>query len=74
VDDGKLYLERYGKGSLGNGWYSFDHKGVHFTALVNVVQLEGMGKLGQTQLDWLKQDLASLKNSTPVVVFAHIPL
>ena len=47
VDDGKLYLERYGKGTKGNGWYSFDHKGVHFIGLVNVVQLEGMGKLGQ---------------------------
>lgn len=74
VDDGKLYLDRYGKGSQGNGWYSFDHKGVHFIALVNVVQLEGMGKLGQAQLDWLKQDLEALKSSTPIVVFAHIPL
>ena len=37
VDDGKMYLDRYGKGSKGNGWYSFDHKGVHFIGLVNVV-------------------------------------
>ena len=74
ADDGKLYLERYGKNTKGNGWYSFDHKGVHFIGLVNVVQLEGMGKLGQPQLDWLKQDLNNLKSSTPIVVFAHIPL
>ena len=74
VDDGKMYLDRYGKGSKGNGWYTFDHKGVHFIGLVNVVQLEGMGKLGQSQLDWLKQDLGGLKGSTPIVVFAHIPL
>ena len=74
VDDGKLYLERYGKGTKGSGWYSYDHKGVHFIALVNVVQLEGMGKLGAEQLAWLKQDLAGLKASTPIVVFAHIPL
>ncbi|MEO8726075.1 MAG: metallophosphoesterase [Acidobacteriaceae bacterium] len=74
VDDGKLYLERYGKGSKGSGWYSFDHKGVHFVGLVNVVKLEGMGKLGTAQLDWLKQDLAARSKSTPVVVFAHIPL
>jgi len=74
IDDGKLYLERYGKGSKGNGWYSFDHKGVHFVGLVNVVQLEGMGKLGQPQLDWLKEDLSGRKSSTPIVVFAHIPL
>jgi 3',5'-cyclic-AMP phosphodiesterase len=74
VDDGKMYLERYGKGTKGNGWYSFDHKGVHFVGLNNVVQLEGMGKLGQPQLDWLKQDLSGLKNNTPIVMFAHIPL
>ncbi len=74
VDDGKLYLSRYGKDTAGNGWYSFDHKGVHFIGLVNVVQLEGMGKLGAAQIDWLKQDLGSVKSSTPVVVFAHIPL
>jgi 3',5'-cyclic-AMP phosphodiesterase len=74
VDDGKSYLERYGKGSSGNGWYSFDHKGVHFIGLVNVVQLEGMGKLGQAQLDWLKKDLSQYKNSAPIVLFAHIPL
>jgi 3',5'-cyclic AMP phosphodiesterase CpdA len=73
-DDGKQYLDRYGKGATSGGWYSFDHKGVHFVGLVNVVQLEGMGKLGQPQLDWLKQDLAGLKSSTPIVVFAHIPL
>ena len=74
VDDGKMYLDRYGKGSLGNGWYSYDHKDVHFIGLVNVVQLEGMGRLGQAQLDWLKKDLAGLKSSVPIVVFAHIPL
>jgi 3',5'-cyclic-AMP phosphodiesterase len=74
VDDGKMYLERYGKDTKGSGYYSFDHKGVHFIALVNVLQLEGMGKLGQAQLDWLKQDLAKLKSSAPIVIFAHIPL
>ncbi len=73
-DDGKIYLERYGKGTAGNGWYSFDHKGVHFVGLVNVVQLEGMGRLGNDQLAWLKQDVARLGSSTPIVLFAHIPL
>jgi 3',5'-cyclic AMP phosphodiesterase CpdA len=74
VDDGKLYLDRYGKGSKGSGWYSFDHKGVHFIGLVNVVQLEGMGKLGEAQLAWLKHDLVKLKSSAPIVIFTHIPL
>ncbi|MFC5861969.1 metallophosphoesterase family protein [Acidicapsa dinghuensis] len=74
IDDGKAYLERYGKGTKGSGWYSFDHKGVHFIGLNNVLQLEGMGKLGEEQLAWLRQDLAAVKSSQPVAVFAHIPL
>jgi Icc protein len=73
---GKAYLERYGKGSKGAGWYSFDHKGVHFVALINVVNLKagGMGSLGHDQLEWLEKDLAGRPASQPIVVFAHIPL
>ena len=74
IDDGKQYMERYGKGTKGTGWYSFNHKGVHFVGLNNVVQVEGMGKLGGEQLEWLEGDLKSVSNSTPVVLFAHIPL
>lgn len=74
VDDGKEYLARYGKGTQGSGWYSFDHKGVHFVGLVNVVGLEHLGKLGQDQIKWLEADLKARSTSTPIVVFAHIPL
>lgn len=78
LDDGngKAFLDRYGKGSEGDGWFSFDHKGVHFVGLVNVKQLEagGMGRLGPDQLAWLRADLQDRATSTPVVVFAHIPL
>ncbi len=74
VDDGKLYLERYGKDTKGKGWYSFDHKGVHFVGLVNSAALEGMGKLGDEQLEWLAGDLKGRSASTPLVVFAHLPL
>jgi Icc protein len=74
VDDGKQYLERYGKGSKGRGWYSFDQKGVHFVGLVNVGTLEGLGKLGPDQLEWLEDDLRSKSASVPIVLFAHIPL
>jgi len=74
TDDGKQYLDRYGKGTKGSGWYSLDHKGVHFVGLVNVIQLEGMGQLGEEQIAWLKDDLRAIPASTPVVVFAHIPL
>ena len=75
-DDGKQYLERYGKGTKGNGWYSFDKKGVHFIGLVNVMNLKagGLGTLGHDQLEWLEGDVKHLKSSTPIVVFAHIPL
>jgi len=73
-DDAKLYLERFGKGTAGLGWQSFNHKGAHFVGLNNVVQLEGLGKIGQEQLEWLRKDLARVSASTPVVIFAHIPL
>jgi 3',5'-cyclic-AMP phosphodiesterase len=74
--DGKEYLGRHGKNTQGSGWYSFDKKGVHFVGLVNVMNLKagGLGSLGPDQLDWIKKDLEPLKSSTPVVVFAHIPL
>jgi len=73
---GKAYLDRFGKATKGAGWYSFDHRGVHFIALVNVVNLKagGMGSLGPDQLEWLEKDLAGRPASTPIVVFAHIPL
>ena len=75
-DDGKQYLERYGKNAKGAGWYSFDTKGAHFIGLVNVLNLKagGLGTLGPEQLAWLKDDVRHLKHSTPIVVFAHIPL
>ena len=83
-DDGKLYLERFGKGTQGNGWQSFDYDGVHFIGLVNVLNLKqgsgtglggsGFGQLGQDQLAWLEKDVKGLSSSTPIVVFAHSPL
>lgn len=76
TDDGKRYLERYGKGTRGQGWRSFDYRGVHFIGLVNVMNLRagGLGVLGKDQLEWLKKDVAGLGDSTPIVVFAHVPL
>jgi 3',5'-cyclic-AMP phosphodiesterase len=75
-DNGKAYLDRYGMGTAGAGWQSFDYKGVHFVGLVNVVDLKagGLGSLGAEQLAWLQKDVAGLSSSTPIVVFAHIPL
>lgn len=75
-DNGASYRERFGKGTQGDGWYSFDQKGAHFIGLVNVMNLKpgGLGTLGPEQLEWLEKDVAHLKSSTPIVVFAHIPL
>jgi 3',5'-cyclic AMP phosphodiesterase CpdA len=76
TDDAKLYLDRFGKGTTGNGWHSFNYRGVHFIGLVNVMNLKagGLGVLGADQLNWLKQDVAALSTSTPIIVFAHVPL
>ena len=75
-DTGASYLERFGRGTRGAGWHSFDRDGVHFIGLVNVVNLKagGLGRLGSEQLGWLEQDVKHLTSSTPIVVFAHIPL
>ena len=74
--DQKFYRERYAKAAKGEGWYSFDANGVHFIGLVNVVNLKagGLGFLGPDQLEWLEDDLKGRSASTPIVVFAHIPL
>jgi 3',5'-cyclic AMP phosphodiesterase CpdA len=76
TDDGKQYMERFGQDTQGKGYYSFDHKGAHFIGLVNVLDLKagGLGSLGREQLEWLERDVKPLKTSTPIIVFAHIPL
>jgi 3',5'-cyclic AMP phosphodiesterase CpdA len=70
------YFNRFGKASNNKGYYSFDHGGVHFVALINVLQAKdgGAGYLGDEQLAWVRQDLNARTASTPVVVFAHMPL
>jgi 3',5'-cyclic-AMP phosphodiesterase len=76
TDNGVSYLARYGKNTKGHGWYSFDHHGAHFVGLVNVLDLKagGLGSLGAEQIAWLKNDVAGLPSSTPIVLFAHVPL
>jgi 3',5'-cyclic AMP phosphodiesterase CpdA len=76
ADDGTEYFSRFGQASDNKGYYSFDHGGVHFVALVNVMNFKpnGLGALGADQLAWLEQDLKARSASTPIVVFAHMPL
>lgn len=87
-DQGAEYLKRFGKGTQGKGWQSFDHNGTHYIGLNNVVAAssgptpgsfkngggEGLGSLGTEQLEWLQKDVAGLSTSTPIVVFTHVPL
>jgi Icc protein len=79
AEDNKLYRERYGKGTRGSGWFSFDFNGAHFVGLVNVAGAKsgstaGLGQLGKDQLQWLAKDLTGVTDDTPVVIFAHVPL
>jgi hypothetical protein len=70
------YFSRFGKASNNKGYYSFDHAGVHFIGLINVLQFKagGLGTLGEEQLAWVAADLKGRSSSTPIVVFAHMPL
>jgi calcineurin-like phosphoesterase family protein len=70
------YFSRFGQASGNRGYYSFDHAGVHFVALINVLQFKpgGLGTLGPEQLAWVAADLKSRSASTPIVIFAHMPL
>jgi len=74
--DTRPFNSRFGKNVQGDGWFSFNAKGVHFVGLVNAVMLgdRGQGTLGRAQIDWLKRDLAPLSASTPVVLLSHFPL
>ena len=73
---GTEYFNRFGKASNNKGYYSFDHSGVHFIGLVNVMNFKpgGLGAFGNEQLEWLEADLKARSSSTPIVVFAHMPM
>jgi len=77
-DDGKQFLERYGKGSKGAGWYSFEKKGVHFIGLVKRDEFEGgagWGLLATINWKWLEDDVKTLiEEARRSWCFAHIPL
>ena len=75
-DDGAEFFKRFGGGVNGKGWYSFDYQGMHGICLVNVMgfQAGNLAQLGHEQLEWVEQDLKHVSSSTPILVFAHIPL
>ena len=75
-DDGKQFFERFAKQATPARCYSFDHGGVHFVALTNVLTFEKShaGGFGSDQLEWLEKDLKGRTASTPIVVLTHVPM
>ena len=72
-DYGEGMFRRY----FGNPWQSFNYKGWHFIILKSIEQtpMRGYyGKINPEQMNWLKQDLANVNDTTPIVVSLHIPL
>src|SRR5580704_12516436 len=67
-DDGKQFFGRFAKEATPGGWYSFDHGGVHFVALINVLGFKPGtgGSLGTEQIAWLEKDLKPHGASTPI--------
>ncbi len=67
LDRGAAFQELFGATH-----YSFDHKGVHFIALDNVS--DPGARVGESQLAWLKSDLAAQHPEARIVVLTHRPL
>ncbi|SFT36324.1 3',5'-cyclic AMP phosphodiesterase CpdA [Algoriphagus locisalis] len=69
--------EMYGKPyvikrlQMSAAYYSFDDKGWHFIILDG--NHEGIS-LGEKQMEWLKNDLASLPAHTPTLIMSHFPI
>ena len=72
-DKGDAFFKRFNHGTS-DRWFSFDAAGVHALALTNVIGITSGGILGRDQLEWARADLSKQRASTPIVVFAHIPL
>lgn len=76
--DEPLYGKKRALEALGleKSYRSFDRAGWHFIALDSIAPVEEgyIGKLGEEQMDWLREDLARVPATTPVLVWSHIPV
>jgi len=71
-----LYGRNMYRHYLGPDYYSFNYGGIHFIAL-NSLEFDDLwyyGRIDSVQLEWLKQDVAHIQKSTPIVTFQHVPL
>jgi len=70
-----LYGKKMYHHYLGPNYYSFNYGGVHFVGLddVDFEDLWYYGHVDSTQMKWLKNDLAKVPATTPVITFNHIP-
>jgi DNA repair exonuclease SbcCD nuclease subunit len=68
----KMYESRIGK-----TYYSFIHKGWKFFMIDDIKITDSghkyIGYVDEEQMKWLKSELESTDNSTPIVICAHIP-
>ena len=77
-DNNPLYKRKW-EDSFGPTDYSFDRGDVHYVCFNNVHFFRGMsyyqpGELMESQLKWLRQDLALADKSKKLIVSYHIPL
>jgi hypothetical protein len=70
------YLKHFDHDGKNRPWYSFEQHGVRFIGLSNVLNFKAktLSSFGDEQLAWLRNDLAGVAHSTPIVVMAHIPM
>jgi 3',5'-cyclic AMP phosphodiesterase CpdA len=75
-DTHPLYNRGMYRHYFGPEYYSFNYGGVHFIGLDTVQPDDSAyyGGVDSLQLAWLARDVAAVPTSTPVVLFAHIPL
>jgi Icc-related predicted phosphoesterase len=74
--DNPLYGRKMYRSYLGPDYYSFNYGGVHFIAL-NSLEFDDLwyyGRIDSVQLQWLKQDVAQISKTTPIITFQHVPL
>ncbi len=75
-EDHPLFSKKFYEKYFGDTYYSFNHKGWHFITLDNmeINDRAYIGKVDSMQMEWLKNDVENLSDSTPIVIMAHVPL